>query len=142
MGEFIFKKLLQDCNALKDKEIVVSSAAVSFEEQGNGMYPPAKQTLMRHNIPFSAHRAHRITPSEAHEGKLILIMDSSNERLLSRIISESDLGKVHYLSEFASNEAAGKDIADPWFTGDFEKTYREIENACRGLLRYTQVNII
>lgn len=140
MGEFILKNLIKSDNILKDK-VLISSAAVSYEEQGNSMYPPAKQILTQHNIPFSQHHAHRITQKEASDADLILIMDRSNENLLKRIISDDNMKKVRYLSEFCGDGNC-KDIADPWFTGDFEKTFREIEAACRGLLQYAQVNII
>ena len=112
-------------------DLRVDSAAVSFEEEGNDIYPPAKRTLQAHGIPFSKHSAHRISDAEASEYDLIVIMDSSNQRLLSHIISPSDMTKVHKMMEYAGKAS---DVSDPWYTGDFERTYRDITEGCEGLL--------
>ncbi len=109
----------------------VDSAAVSYEEIGNDIYPPAKRTLAAHRIPFERHSAHRITDAEASEYDVIVIMDSSNRRLLSRIISPVNMQKVHSMMEYAGKDS---DVSDPWYTGDFEKTYRDITEGCAGLL--------
>mgnify|MGYP002522905423 len=109
----------------------VGSAAVSYEEEGNDIYPPAKRTLQAHGIPFSRHYAHRISDSEASEYDVIVIMDSSNQRLLSHIISPLNMTKVHKMMEYAGKAS---DVSDPWYTGDFERTYRDITEGCEGLL--------
>ncbi len=110
----------------------VTSAAVSYEEEGNDIYPPAKRTLHGHGIPFVRHSAHRVTDAEASEYDLIVIMDSSNRRLLSRILSPMNMSKVHMMMEYVGRAS---DVSDPWYTGDFEKTYRDITEGCAGLLR-------
>ena len=116
-----------------DLEVVrVDSAAVSYEEEGNDIYPPAKRTLDAHGIPFSRHRAHRISDAEASEYDIIVIMDTSNKRLLSRILCPMNMSKVHMMMEYAGKDS---DVSDPWYTGDFEKTYRDITEGCAGLLR-------
>ena len=94
----------------------VGSAAVSYEEEGNDIYPPAKRTLNAHGIPFSRHNAHRISDAEASEYDVIVIMDTA---------------KVHMMMEYAGKDS---DVSDPWYTGDFEKTYRDITEGCKGLL--------
>ena len=109
----------------------VDSAAVSYEEEGNDIYPPAKRTLNAHGIPFSRHSAHRISDAEASEYDVIAIMDTSNRRLLSRILSPMNMSKVHMMMEYAGKDS---DVSDPWYTGDFEKTYRDITEGCKGLL--------
>lgn len=109
----------------------MDSAAVSCEEEGNDIYPPAKRTLQAHGIPFSRHRAHRISDAEASEYDVIVIMDSSNRRLLSHIISPLNMAKVHKMMEYAGRNS---DVSDPWYTGDFERTYMDIAEGCKGLL--------
>lgn len=109
----------------------IDSAAVSYEEEGNDIYPPAKRTLSTHGIPFGRHSAHRVTNAEASEYDVIVIMDSSNKRLLSRILSPMNMSKVHMMMEYAGKST---DVSDPWYTGDFEKTYRDITEGCAGLL--------
>lgn len=129
MAEMIFKHLAKE-NGVYD-ELDISSAAVSFEEEGNGIYPPAAAKLKQKGISISKHRAHRITVEEARDADLILIMDSSNERLLSRIIPDCD--KVYYLMEFAGGKR--QSVSDPWYTGDFETAYQDIYKGCKALLR-------
>ena len=72
-----------------------------------------------------------MTDAEASEYDVIIVMDSSNRRLLSRIISPMNMSKVHLMMEYAGKDS---DVSDPWYTGDFEKTYRDITEGCAGLL--------
>ncbi len=139
MAEFIMKQAVKDQG--REKEFQISSAAVSYEEEGNDLYPPAQSCLRKHQIHFTEHRAHRITPVEFAQADLVIVMDQSNLRLLERIvgsiaIQESDLhcglkGKVHKMMEFGST---GQDVADPWYTGNFEITYRDLQQGCTHLL--------
>ncbi len=126
MAEYILKELLRK-NSLKGYS--VSSAAVSNEEIGHDIYPPAKRVLETHGIPYSPHAAHRITPEEFEEAKLILVMDDSNMRLLEGLFGRS--GKARKLMEFAGRQT---DVADPWYTRNFETTYSDIHSACLGLI--------
>ena len=72
---------------------------------------------------------------------ILVVMDHSNERLLKRIIDPEDFGKIHFMMDYAGRP--GQDVADPWYSGDFERTYRELDAACRGLVEeYAQLNII
>ena len=123
----VAERLVGSCESFR-----IASAAVSYEEEGNDIYPPAKRTLHGHGIPFGEHSAHRVTDAEASEYDVIVIMDSSNRRLLSRIISPMNMSKVHMMMEYAGKAS---DVSDPWYTGDFEKTYRDITEGCAGLLR-------
>ena len=127
MAEFIMKDM-----ARKDGVVLrVGSAAVTYEEEGNDIYPPAKRTLGAHGIPFGRHYAHRVTDAEASEYDVIVIMDTSNKRLLSLILSPMNMSKVHMMMEYAG---VASDVSDPWYTGDFEKTYRDITEGCKALL--------
>ena len=128
MAEYIMKETVRKSGLGMPR---IDSAAVSYEEEGNDIYPPAKRVLNAHGIPFGRHSAHRVMDSEASEYDLIVIMDSSNRRLLSRIISPMNMSKVHMMMEYAGKHS---DVSDPWYTGDFEKTYRDITEGCKGLL--------
>ena len=143
MAEFVFRHLAKELGREDDFEI--SSAAVSYEEEGNGLYPYAADTLRRHGIPFGHHRAHRITKQEYEEADLVIVMDSSNLRLIKRITGDCD--KVHKLLEYAvieqdtvtrqnsvNNPDEIPDVADPWYTGNFEQAYSDILRGCRALL--------
>ena len=94
MAEFIFKDMVRKAGL---EEVRIDSAAVSYEEEGNDIYPPAKRTLHGHGIPFGRHSAHRVTDAEASEYDVIIVMDASNRRLLSRIISPMNMSKVHLM---------------------------------------------
>ena len=143
MAEFIFRHLAEEVG--RGDEFEISSAAVSYEEEGNGIYPYAADTLRRHEIPFGRHRAHRITKQEYEEADLVVVMDSSNMRLIGRITG--DCNKVHKLLEYAvmaqgaatsqnpvKNPVDVPDVADPWYTGNFEQAYSDILRGCRALL--------
>ena len=126
MAEFIMKKLAAD-SGLED-ELYIESSAVSREETGNDMYPPAKRKLIEKGIPFSSRRARTITSADFDGFDSIIVMDSSNLRILERNFPSS--GKVCRLSDFSG----GGDIDDPWYSGDFERAFNDIYNGCRGLL--------
>lgn len=122
MAEFVMKKLLADNNI---HNVEVSSAAVSSEEQGNDIYPPAKSVMRANDIPFSRHYAHRVTDSEFEDADVVYVMDNSNYQLLKkRFYSNSQ--KIHML--------LNHDVADPWYSGDFEKTYQEIAEGCTKII--------
>lgn len=116
MAEFIFRSLSPSSD--------VSSSGVSGEELGNDMYPPAKRVLMRHGIPFSPRKAKRISDEEFRRYDLIVAMDSSNRRALERRFGRND--KIIMLLD--------RDVADPWYTDDFETAFSDIMEGCRNLL--------
>ena len=129
MAEYIMKHLAKRRGM--EEELEISSAAVSYEEEGNGLYPYAAQTLTRHEIPYGRHRAHRISLEEYLEADMVVVMDSSNERLLSRITSGRNPEKTHRLLEWIGEN---RDVADPWYTGNFEKAYSDILAGCSALM--------
>lgn len=131
MAEMVMKHLVKE-QGLSDL-FKIDSAAVSTEEIGNGIYPPAKKVLTRHNIPFTNHQSRQVTHKDYDSYDLLICMDSSNMRLLRYFIPENDYAdKVHLLMEYTG---LYRDVADPWYTGDFERTYKDIMSGCESLLK-------
>ena len=130
MAEFIFKDLIRS-RGIEDR-FYVESAAVSTEEIGNSIYPPAKRCLNAHGIPFDKNKtARQITRADYDRFDLIIYMDRMNLRWLKYIIPADPAGKVHLMMSYAGKD---RDVADPWYTGDFETTYRDITLATEKLL--------
>ncbi|MBQ2566079.1 MAG: low molecular weight phosphotyrosine protein phosphatase, partial [Bacteroidales bacterium] len=130
MAEFIFKALVK-ARGLEDR-YHVESAAVSAEELGNPIYPPARRCLSQHGVWFDqGKRARQITAADYGRFDRIICMDSSNLRLIKRIIPEDREGKIHLLMSYTGT---GRDVADPWYTGDFETTFQDILEGCEAML--------
>ena len=130
MAEFILKALVRSYG-LQD-QFHIESAAVSSEEIGNPIYPPARRCLSQHGVPFDPEkRARKVTPQDYGRFDRIICMDSSNIRLLRRIIPDDPQGKVHLMMSYTG---MGRDVADPWYTGDFETTFQDILEACEAML--------
>ena len=130
MAEFIFKDLIRS-RGLQD-QFYVESAAVSTEEIGNSIYPPAKRCLNFHGIPFDKSKtARQITRADYDRFDLIILMDRMNLRWLKYIIPDDPQNKVRLMMSYAGQD---RDVADPWYTGDFETTYRDITLATEKLL--------
>ena len=130
MAEFVMKDEVS--RAGRENEFEISSAAVSTEQIGNDMYPPAQLKLREKGVPFTRHSAHQITRREFDEADLVVLMDASNRRILSRLIPGSDSStKTALLMDFTGTP---RDVADPWYTGDFEATYRDVLAGCRAIL--------
>ena len=129
MAEFIFKKLIRERGL--ESEFYAASSATSREELGNPVYPPARAELARHGIDTSGKYAVQMTRSDYEEYDLLIPMDSMNVRNLMKIIGSDPDGKVKKLMDYTSR---GGDVADPWFTGEFSITYRDVFEGCRCLL--------
>ena len=129
MAEYLFKHLA--AQAGRSAEFEVASAAVSTEETGNDLYPPAKRTLTAHGVPFTRHAARQLTRADYAYYDRIICMDRSNLRLLRYIIGEDTAGKVSLLMEWSGES---RDVADPWYTGEFEVTYRDLLQGCTAML--------
>ena len=130
MAEFIFRDLTRRKGI--DNEFYIESAAVSTEEIGNPIYPPAKRCLNAHGIPFDkAKTARQITRADYDRFDLIICMDRMNLRWLRYIIPDDPQNKVHLMMSYAGID---RDVADPWYTGDFETTYNDIITACESFL--------
>lgn len=135
MAEFVLKKLVRDKGLEADYEI--ASAATSTEEIGNDIYPPAKQCLRRHGVPFAERGARQMTAEDYRHYDLVFVMDKNNLRWLKYILpdeittSAAYPDKVRLLMGLCGED---RDVADPWYTGDFERTYRDIDRALRCLI--------
>ncbi len=128
MAEFIFKALA----GINGIQAYAESAAVSAEETGNPIYPPAQRSLRQHGIPFDPDkRARQVRRSDYDRFDRIVCMDASNLRLLKRIIPDDPEGKVHLMMSYTG---VGRDVADPWYTGDFERTFQDLLVACEAML--------
>ena len=130
MAEFVMKKLVRDKGLEKDFEI--RSAATSREELGNPVYPPARRKLMEHGISCSGKTAVQMTAADYDRYDLIVIMDSNNRRNIMRIIGSDPDNKVRRLLDYTDRP---RDVADPWYTGDFEQTWQDVSEGCSALLK-------
>ena len=130
MAEYVMKQLCR--NAGVGERFEIASAAVSTEEIGNDIYPPAKRKLKEKGIAFGSHAARRVTRADYAYDDYILCADRSNLRWLNHIIGEDTLGKVSLMMSWADED---RDVSDPWYTGDFEVAYRDIDLSCRSLLQ-------
>ena len=131
MAEFIMKDLVHREGL--DNEFYVGSAATSTEEiwngVGNPVYPPARAKLAEHGISCDGKRARQITKKDYEEFDLIIGMDHANLRNIKRICGRDD--KTHLLMEYAGSS---RDVADPWYTDDFDAAWNDIYRGCKGLL--------
>jgi len=130
MAEFVMKQLVTEAG--REQEFRIESAAVSTEEIGNDIYPPAKRKLTEKGVPFTRHAARQITREDYQYYDYIICMDRSNLRLMRYLIGEDTLGKVSLLLEWAG---VSRDVADPWYTGDFEAAYCDILQGCQAFLK-------
>ena len=123
MAEFVMKDLVS--KAGRSDEFEIASAAVSREELGNPVSPPARRELTKHGIRCDGHRAHQITTEELSRYDHIYYMDASNARYLARLFGEKATKCRPLLS---------RDVADPWYTGDFSQTWEDILSGCTRIL--------
>jgi len=130
MAEFVMKQLVTEAG--REQDFLIESAAVSTEEIGNDIYPPAKRKLTEKGVPFTRHAARQITREDYQYYDYIICMDRSNLRLMRYLIGEDTLGKVSLLLEWAG---VSRDVADPWYTGDFEAAYCDILQGCQAFLK-------
>ena len=130
MAEFILKALAKAKGL--DGRYYIESAAVSAEEIGNSIYPPAKRCLNQHGVWFDpAKRARQVTRSDYDRFDRIICMDASNMRWLKRIIPADPEGKIHMMMSYTGRS---RDVADPWYTGDFETTFQDLLEGCEAML--------
>jgi protein-tyrosine phosphatase len=133
MAEFIFKDLVSQMGIAE--RFYVSSCATSTEEiwngVGNPVYPPAKRELAKHNISCEGKRAVQLKKSDYAAFDYLVAMDTNNVRNIMRIIGSDKDDKVTKLMSYTTR---GGDVADPWYSGDFETCYNDIYEGCCGLL--------
>ena len=110
----------------------IESAATSREEIGNPVYPPARRKLAEHGISCNGHAARQLTNQDYDKYDLLIGMDSANLRNMHRICGGDPDGKLHLLMDYTDRPG---DVADPWYTGDFEATWQDVLEGCQGLLK-------
>ena len=135
MAEFAMKDMVKKLG-ISDK-FEIASAAVSTEEIGNEVYPPAKRKLAEHGISCNGKTARQMTKEDYSYYDFIIAMDRSNLRNMTRITGGDPDGKVSLLMDFTDSP---RDVADPWYTGDFEKTWQDVNEGIKGFLNKTQKN--
>ena len=123
MAEYVMKDLV--AKAGRSAEFEITSAAVSREELGNPVYPPARRELEKHGISCRGHAAHQITRQELESCHRIYYMDASNARCLRRLFGDA-AEKCRPLLP--------RDVADPWYTGDFTQTWADVQEGCRKIM--------
>ena len=130
MAEFVMKDMVEKAGLSGD--FYIESAATSTEEIGNPVYPPARRKLAEHGISCAGKHAQQMTRADYDKFDYIIAMDRNNLRNLRRIIGEDTDGKVSLLLTHAGRSG---DVADPWYTGDFDATWDDVNAGCRGLLK-------
>ena len=128
MAEFVMEDLVEKAGLAA--QFYIESAATSREEIGNPVYPPARREMERHGVRCDGHAARQITLEDYRHFDRIYYMDRSNAQYLRRMLPQ-DPQKIRPLLDH--------DVADPWYTGDFEKAYREIREGCTGYLKQFRV---
>ncbi|MDO4211875.1 MAG: low molecular weight protein-tyrosine-phosphatase [Bacteroidales bacterium] len=131
MAEYIMKHLVHEAG--RDADFYIESAATSREEIGNDVYPPARRKLAENGIRCDGHAARQITRRDYDRFDLIVCMDRMNLRWISRIIPEDPEDKIHLLLDF-TDRTPGTEVADPWYTGNFDATWRDCVEGCEALL--------
>ena len=129
MAEFVMKDLVEKAGCAS--EFYIESAAVSAEELGNPVYPPARRELAHHGISCDGKTARQMTRDDYDRFDLLICMDSSNLRRMERICGGDPDGKMSRLLEHTGRF---NDVADPWYTGDFSATWRDVVDGCTALL--------
>ena len=130
MAEFVMKDLVSKAG-LEDS-FVIESAATSTEEIGNSVYPPARRKLAEHGISCAGKTARQLTRSDYQRYDLLIGMDSRNIRNMRNICGGDPEWKIVMLMDFTPRPG---DVADPWYTGDFEATWRDVLEGCQALLK-------
>ena len=129
MAEFVMKDMVKRAGTADQFEI--ASAATSREEVGNPVYPPARQKLAEHGISCKGKTARQLCAEDYSYYDLLIGMENANLRSMQRICGGDPKGKMHLLLDGTANP---HDVADPWYTGDFDAAWHDIEIGCRSLL--------
>ena len=137
MAEAVMNNMINESTEHSAEEFIVESAATSREEIGNDIYPPAKRCMDAHGIPYRFRAAHQMTSADYDRFDYIICMDENNMRNLKRIIASDPEHKISKMLDWADPgyiEGRSGDVADPWYTGNFEQTYQDIFTGCKALL--------
>ena len=130
MAEFVMKDLVKKAGL--EKEFFIASAATSTEEIGNPVYPPARRRLAQAGISCDGKHAVQLTKKDYEKYDYIIGMEQVNIRNIMRIVGDDPQKKVYRLLDFTGQPG---DIADPWYSGDFDTTYEQVLAGCEGLLK-------
>ena len=133
MAEFIFKDMIDKKGLTSNFKI--NSAATSYEEMGNDIHYGAREKLIQKGIPFTKRKAIRIEPEDYKKFDYIIGMEESNIRNIKRIVGNDSENKICRLLDYSERP---RDIADPWYTGNFEETYNDIVEGLKGLIKYLE----
>ena len=129
MAEFVMKDLVEKAG-LSD-EFYIESAATSTEEIGNSVYPPARRKLAEHGISCAGKTARQLRASDYDRFDLLVGMDEWNIRNMNRMLGGDPKGKICKLLDFTNRPG---DVADPWYTDNFDATWRDCLEGCQGIL--------
>lgn len=129
MAEFVMKDMVQKAGLAE--QFYIESAATSTEEIGNEVYPPAKRKLAEHGITCKGKTARQMQQSDYDRYDLLIGMDEWNIRNMTRICGGDPENKIHKLLDYTNRKG---DVADPWYTGDFEATWQDVTEGCQRLL--------
>ena len=130
MAEFVMKDKVRRLG--RERDFHIESAATSTEEIGNAVYPPARRKLREHGIDCRGKTARQMTRADYDKFDYIVGMDRANIRNMNRICGGDPKGKIRLLLDFT--DRAGEEVADPWYTDDFDTAWRDIEYGCRKML--------
>ena len=131
MAEFVMKDLVKQAGL--EGQFRIDSAATSREELGNPVYGPARRKLAERGISCGGHRARQLQSQDYSQYDLFIGMDQANIRNMGRICGGDPQRKIHLLLDYAGRP--GQEVADPWYTGDFEIAWQDISQGCQGLLK-------
>lgn len=140
MAEMIMRHLVSQSETSEQQfispssQFLIDSCATSREEIGNDIYPPAKRCLSAHGIPFTRHSARQITREDYEDFDVILCMETYNIQNLRRVLGEDIMQHDATLPQPKIRRLLNRDVADPWYTGDFEATYRDLMEGCEMIL--------
>jgi protein-tyrosine phosphatase len=133
MAEFVMKDIVEKAGL--QNEFHIESAATSTEEIGNSVYPPAQRKLAEHGISCKGKTARQMRRADYDRFDLLIGMDEWNIRNMNAICGGDPEGKIHKLLDYTARKG---DVADPWYTGDFDATWRDVTEGCRCLLNTIQ----
>ncbi len=134
MAEYVLKDMVKKLGV--ESQFYIDSAATSTEEIGNRVHYGTRRKLAEVGIPCGSHRARQMTRQDYDAYDYIIGMDSANIRNIGRIVGFDKDNKIYRLLDFTDNP---RDIADPWYTGKFDKTYEDVMEGCEGLLKHLNI---
>lgn len=130
MAEFVMKWIVEKEG--RSNEFEIASAATSTEEIGNSVYPPARRKLSEHGISCKGKTARQLTRRDYAYYDLLICMDEWNRRNMLRMLGDDPESKIHLLMDYTNRPG---EVADPWYTGDFEATWQDVLEGCQMLLK-------